>query len=53
MAGGVPADKALRWPAEAVWEAVEPLLPGFSVEILPTLPSTNTELMERARAGRL
>jgi BirA family biotin operon repressor/biotin-[acetyl-CoA-carboxylase] ligase len=52
MAGGAPATKVLHWPAEAVWEAVAPLLPGFSVEILPTLPSTNTTLMERARAGR-
>lgn len=52
MAGGAPATKVLRWPAEAVWEAVAPRLAGFSVEILPTLPSTNTALMERARAGR-
>ena len=52
MAGGAPATQILRWPAEAVWEAVAPLLSGFSVEILPTLPSTNTALMERARAGR-
>ena len=52
MAGGAPAHPPLRWPAEAVWEAVAPLLPDFSVEILPTLPSTNTTLMERARAGR-
>ena len=42
----------VRWPAEAVWEAVEPLLPGFSVEVLPEIDSTNTELMRRARAGR-
>jgi len=52
MAGGAPACTPLRWPAEAVWQAVAPLLPDFSVEILPTLPSTNTALMERARAGR-
>ena len=52
MAGGAPAHPPLRWPAEGVWEAVAPLLPDFSVEILPTLPSTNTALMERARAGR-
>ena len=52
MAGGAPATKVLRWPAEAVWEALAPRLAGFSVEILPTLPSTNTALMERARAGR-
>ena len=42
----------LRWPAEAIWETVSPLLPGFTVEVLPTIDSTNTELMRRARAGR-
>ncbi len=41
-----------RWPAEAIWEAVHPLLPGFTVEILPEIDSTNSELMRRARAGR-
>ena len=39
------------WPSEAVWEAVAPLLPGFTVEVLPEIGSTNTELMRRARAG--
>ena len=42
----------IHWPAEAVWQAVEPELPGFSVEILPSVDSSNTELMRRARAGR-
>jgi len=42
----------LRWPAEAIWEAVAPELPGFTVEVLPEIDSTNTELMRRARAGR-
>lgn len=42
----------IRWPAEAVWEAVSPLLPGFTVEVLPSIDSTNTELMRRARAGQ-
>ncbi|WP_114970676.1 biotin--[acetyl-CoA-carboxylase] ligase [Rhodoferax ferrireducens] len=42
-----------RWPAEAIWEAVVPDLPGFTVEILPQIDSTNTELMRRARAGRM
>ena len=42
----------VRWPAEALWEAVAPRLPGFTVEILPSIDSTNTELMRRARAGR-
>jgi BirA family biotin operon repressor/biotin-[acetyl-CoA-carboxylase] ligase len=40
------------WPAEAIWEAVAPSLPGFTVEVLPEIDSTNTELMRRARAGR-
>lgn len=43
----------VKWPAEAIWEAVSPLLPGFTVEILPEIDSTNTELMRRARAGRM
>jgi BirA family biotin operon repressor/biotin-[acetyl-CoA-carboxylase] ligase len=43
--------KPIRWPAEAIWEAVAPLLPGFTVEVLPSIDSTNTELMRRARAG--
>jgi BirA family transcriptional regulator, biotin operon repressor / biotin---[acetyl-CoA-carboxylase] ligase len=37
--------------AEAIWESVAPLLPGFTVEILPEVDSTNTELMRRSRAG--
>lgn len=43
----------LRWPAESIWEAVAPGLPGFTVEVLPQVDSTNSELMRRARAGRL
>ena len=46
------ATSPIRWPAEAIWEAVSPLLPGFTVEVLPTIDSTNTELMRRARAGQ-
>jgi BirA family biotin operon repressor/biotin-[acetyl-CoA-carboxylase] ligase len=42
----------MRWPAEAIWEQVAPLVPGFTVEVLPEVDSTNTELMRRARAGR-
>ena len=42
----------IHWPAEAIWAAVSPSLPGFSVEILPEIDSTNTELMRRARAGQ-
>ena len=43
----------MRWPAEAVWEQVAPALPGFTVEVLPEVDSTNSELMRRARAGLL
>ncbi|MEH3085081.1 MAG: biotin--[acetyl-CoA-carboxylase] ligase [Xylophilus ampelinus] len=50
--GARDAAAPLRWPAEAIWEAVEPLLPGFSVEVLPAIDSTNSELMRRARASR-
>lgn len=44
---------SMQWPAEEIWEAVAPCLPGFTVEVLPEIDSTNTELMRRARAGRL
>jgi BirA family transcriptional regulator, biotin operon repressor / biotin---[acetyl-CoA-carboxylase] ligase len=42
----------LRWPAEAIWEAISPQWPSFSVEILPEIDSTNSELMRRARQGQ-
>jgi BirA family transcriptional regulator, biotin operon repressor / biotin---[acetyl-CoA-carboxylase] ligase len=41
--------------AETLWQAVMamglPSMAGFSVEVLPEIDSTNTELMRRARAG--
>jgi len=43
----------MHWPAEAIWEALYPQLPDFTVEVLPQLDSTNSELMRRIRAGRL
>lgn len=42
---------SLNHHAERVWEAVAADLPGFSVEVVPEIGSTNTELMERARTG--
>lgn len=42
----------LRWPAEAIWEALVPLLPDFTVEVLPEVDSSNAELMRRAKAGQ-
>lgn len=44
-------DEPLRWPAEAVWEQVAPLLPGFTVEVLHSIDSSNSELMRRCRAA--
>ncbi len=41
-----------RWPAEAIWQSVVPTWPEFSIEILPEIDSSNTELMRRARQGR-
>lgn len=37
--------------AEGLWQAIVPDVPGFTVEVLPSIDSTNTELMRRARAG--
>ena len=37
--------------AEALWQALQADWPGFSVEVLPEIDSTNTELMRRARGG--
>ena len=39
------------WPAEKIWEQVYPLWPEFTVEVLPEIDSTNSELMRRARAA--
>ncbi len=44
------ANKHLNWGAEALWQALEPLLPGFSVEVHSRIESTNTRLLDRARA---
>ncbi|MBH2020341.1 MAG: biotin--[acetyl-CoA-carboxylase] ligase [Burkholderiales bacterium] len=41
----------IRWPAEAIREAVAPKLPGFTVEVLPEIDSTNSELMRRFKGG--
>ena len=44
-------DLPVRWPAEAIWQAVAPRLPAFTVEVLPQIDSTNSELMRRCRAA--
>jgi BirA family biotin operon repressor/biotin-[acetyl-CoA-carboxylase] ligase len=55
MTDSPPAPSApsshLHWSAEALWQQLEPYLPGVSVEVLARAESTNTLLLERARMG--
>ncbi len=39
------------WPAQALAGSLAAVLPGLSVQVLPEIDSTNSELMRRARAG--
>ena len=39
----------IRWPLEAIWEAVAPGLPGFTAEVVSSVDSSNTELMRRVK----
>ena len=41
----------IRWPLEAIWQAVVPTLEGFTLEALPQTDSTNSELMRRFRGS--
>lgn len=50
---GCRPDGAFAASAQAIRRAVEPLMPGFMFEVLPEIDSTNSELMRRARAGRV
>lgn len=45
----MPHDRHLTWDAQALWQQLVPLLPGLSVEVLASVDSTNTRLLERAR----
>jgi BirA family transcriptional regulator, biotin operon repressor / biotin---[acetyl-CoA-carboxylase] ligase len=44
-------EPSLHWGAESLWERLAPLLPGLSVEIVHRTASTNSALLERARAA--
>ena len=44
-------NRPLHWDPETLWQTLEPLAPGLSVEILPETGSTSTELLERSRRG--
>ncbi len=43
---------SISWHLEAIQQAVGPLLPGFTAEVVPEIDSTNSELVRRPRAGR-
>ena len=43
----------MDWPARALAESLAAVLPGLAVEVLPSIDSTNSELMRRARAGHI
>ncbi len=46
-----PLITPIRWPLEAIWQAVAPTLEGFTLEALPEIDSTNSELMRRFRGS--
>jgi BirA family transcriptional regulator, biotin operon repressor / biotin---[acetyl-CoA-carboxylase] ligase len=46
----VTESRHLPWGADALWRQLAPLLPGLSVEVVARTDSTNTRLIERARA---
>ena len=51
LSGGNHGAASQQWRAEALWEQLEPCLPGLSVEVLAQTESTNSLLLERARVG--
>lgn len=40
----------VQWGVEALWQELEPLLPGLSIEVLARVDSTNSALLERVRS---
>jgi BirA family biotin operon repressor/biotin-[acetyl-CoA-carboxylase] ligase len=47
------AQADLNAAAERIWEAASPACPELSIEVLPEVGSTNTELMARGRRGEV
>lgn len=43
------AGRPLAWDAERLWQQLQPLLPGVTVEVVARCESTNTVLLDRAR----
>ena len=46
------SEHPLHWDTRGLWEQLEPLLPGLSVEVLERTASTNTAILERALVAR-
>lgn len=44
-------NRPLHWDPETLWQTLEPLAPGLSIEIVPETGSTSTTLLERSRRG--
>lgn len=44
-------DVVARWGLDVIARELAPLLPGFTAHVVPSVDSTNSELMRRARAG--
>lgn len=42
----------MPWAAEVLWQALQPLCPGLSVEVVAQTGSTSSDLLERARQGQ-
>jgi BirA family transcriptional regulator, biotin operon repressor / biotin---[acetyl-CoA-carboxylase] ligase len=43
---------SLDWRTQALRDQIAPWLPGLSVEVLPSVPSTNSLLLDRARTAQ-
>lgn len=43
---------APTWGTEALWHQLSPLLPGLGIEVVASVASTNSVLLERARGPR-
>jgi BirA family biotin operon repressor/biotin-[acetyl-CoA-carboxylase] ligase len=41
--------QTVEWDVEPLWQQLEPLLPGLTIEVVALCDSTNTQLLDRAR----
>jgi BirA family biotin operon repressor/biotin-[acetyl-CoA-carboxylase] ligase len=45
------SERPFQWGTEALWQQLEPLLPGLSVEVIAHVDSTNAHLLQRYRGS--